>query len=884
MNLQYTPSTIEKKWYKYWQDNNLFSAKPNSNKKPYTVVIPPPNVTGILHMGHMLNNTIQDVLVRKSRMQGKETCWVPGMDHASIATEARVVAMLKEHGIEKANLCREEFLEYAWQWKEKYGGVILEQLKKLGASCDWSRTRFTMDPSMYRAVQSIFIKLYEMGLVYRGSRMISWDPCSRTALSDDEVIHKPTQTDLVYIRYQIAIQNSEGIKACDEFLTIATTRPETIFGDVAICINPDDIRYANLRDKHVLVPLVNRIIPIIFDSYVDIEFGTGCLKITPAHDIKDYELGIKYNLPSINILNEDASLNDNALHYNGQDRFIARKNLVKELQGLGLIAKIEAITNSVGYSERTDAVVEPRVSTQWFLKMKDLATPALEHVLDETIKFHPNKFQNMYKSWLENIKDWCISRQLWWGHSIPAYYLSDGSCVVAASIEEALDKAKLLTNNSNLQVTDLIQDQDVLDTWFSAWIWPIEVFNGISDPGNNDFNYFYPTNDLVTAPEIIFFWVARMIMAGYLFTKKPPFSNVYFTGIVRDKQGKKMSKSLGNSPNPIDLIEKYGADGVRVGMLLCAPAGNDLLFDEKLCEQGRNFANKLWNASLLIKKWQFDKSCTISHTAAIDWFNARLQFVINEVNEHFTEFRISQSLMSLYKLVWDDFCSMYLEMIKPCDNRLDLKTYNSTILFFETILKLLHPFMPFITEEIWQSIMRPLEKESIMLAYWPESMLIDNQILKNGALAFELISAIRNAKIANHVSIKQEIVVNYTYTASDDCPIWLENFEFYIKKLANVTAIMPLKATIITNNVCVDLQGHTFYLIIDKKIDLEHEQNQILQEIMYLDGFLKAITIKLNNKRFIEQASKEIIEKERKKYSDTLEKIKILKNRLQALK
>lgn len=877
MNTKYTPSEIEDKWYKYWQDNKLFSAKSNSSKRPYTIVIPPPNVTGILHMGHMLNNTIQDVLVRKARMNGMEACWVPGTDHASIATEARVVAMLKDQGIEKSNLSREEFLHYAWQWKEKYGGVILEQLKKLGASCDWSRTTFTMDPCMYKAVQTIFVKLYEMGLLYRGSRMISWDPQGRTALSDDEVIHKPTQADLVYIRYQIASENSNEEKI-NKFITIATTRPETIFGDVAICINPNDPRYTHLKGKRVLIPLLNRSIPIIFDKYVDTQFGTGCLKITPAHDVKDYELAVKHSLPSINVLNENGTLNEIALHYNGQDRFIAKKNLVKELHGLGVIEKIEPITHNVGYSERTDSVVEPRVSTQWFVKMKDLASPALEHVLDGTIKFHPNKFQNMYKSWLENIKDWCISRQLWWGHRIPAYYLSDGSCIVAISIEEALEKARVLTNNSKLNETDLIQDQDVLDTWFSAWIWPIEVFKGISEPGNNDFNYFYPTNDLITAPEIIFFWVARMIMAGYLFTNQLPFRNVYFTGIVRDKKGKKMSKSLGNSPNPIDLIDKYGADGVRVGMLLCAPAGNDLLFDEKLCEQGRNFANKLWNAALLIKKWQVDKSLNFSHSTATDWFNARLQFVIKEVNEHFMEFRISQALMALYKLVWDDFCSSYLEMIKPYDNNLDLKTYNFTILFFDSILKLLHPFIPFVTEEIWQSIMPSPKKRSIILDPWPENISFDNETLNNGAVAFELISAIRNAKIANNIPLKEKIVVSYK--TNKQSHKWLETFEFYIKKLASLSEITQLNRETTSNSISIDLHGYTFSLNIDKKIDLEHEESQINKELKYLDGFLKSIIMKLENQKFIDQASQETLKKEKKKYSDAIEKIELLKARL----
>lgn len=880
MTTKYNPLEIEEKWYKYWLDNNLFAAKPNPNKKPYTVVIPPPNVTGILHMGHMLNNTIQDVLVRKARMEGREACWVPGTDHASIATEARVVAMLKEKGISKTDLSRDEFLKYAWEWKEKYGGIILEQLQRIGASCDWSRTRFTMEPSMYLAVQKVFVDLYNQGLIYRGSRIVSWDPQGKTALSDDEVIHKPTQTDLVYIKYKISDSSSlDENSRFDKFITIATTRPETIFGDVAICINPNDERYTYLQGKFAIIPIVNKVIPIIFDSYVDMEFGTGCLKITPAHDLKDYELSLKHKLPSINILNEDGSLNENALQYAGQDRFIARKNVVKELKNFSLIEKIETITNNVGYSERTNAVVEPRISTQWFVKMKNLAEPALEHVLDGTIKFHPNKFQNMYRSWLENIKDWCISRQLWWGHRIPAYYLADGRYVVALTIEEALANAKILTNNPNLKIEDLSQDEDVLDTWFSSWIWPIEVFDGLQKPENEDFKYFYPTNDLVTAPEIIFFWVARMIMAGYAFTEKAPFKNVYFTGIVRDKQNRKMSKSLGNSPDPIDLVAKYGADGVRVGMLLCAPAGNDLLFDEKLCEQGRNFANKIWNASLLIKKWQPSEGVNMNHSLAIKWFYARLQASLKEINNHFSEFRLSQALMCIYKLVWDDFCSIYLEMIKPVDGLLDSLTYTSTLGFLENILKLLHPFTPFLTEEIWQKICIKDTNRSIMLESWSIEKEFSNDILDNCTKAFEFIASIRNAKIENKAVVKEYIDIFYITPV---LPSWLKEFEFYIKKFAHVNDF------IITENldpkiVCIDFDGLTFFLDLNVKKNSSEERLELEKELVYFINFLGSVEKKLNNQKFIEKASEDIIQNEKNKQLDALTKIKSIKNRLLSL-
>lgn len=880
MTTKYNPLEIEEKWYKYWLDNNLFAAKPNPNKKPYTVVIPPPNVTGILHMGHMLNNTIQDVLVRKARMEGREACWVPGTDHASIATEARVVAMLKEKGISKTDLSREEFLKYAWEWKEKYGGIILEQLKRIGASCDWSRTRFTMEPSMYLAVQKVFVDLYDQGLIYRGSRIVSWDPQGKTALSDDEVIHKPTQTDLVYIKYKISDSISLEVNSrLDQFITIATTRPETIFGDVAICINPNDERYKHLHGKFAIIPIVNRVIPIILDSYVDMEFGTGCLKVTPAHDIKDYELSLKHKLPSINILDEDGSLNENALQYAGQDRFVVRKNIVKELSKFSLVEKIEMITNNVGYSERTNAVVEPRISTQWFVKMKNLAEPALEHVLDGTIKFHPNKFQNMYKSWLENIKDWCISRQLWWGHRIPAYYLTDGRYVVALTIEEALENAKILTNNPNIKIEDLSQDEDVLDTWFSSWIWPIEVFDGLQKPGNEDFKYFYPTNDLVTAPEIIFFWVARMIMAGYAFTEKAPFKNVYFTGIVRDKQNRKMSKSLGNSPDPIDLVAKYGADGVRVGMLLCAPAGNDLLFDEKLCEQGRNFANKIWNAALLIKKWQPSANVILDHYLAIQWFDARLKASLKEINNHFSEFRLSQALMCIYKLVWDDFCSIYLEMIKPIDGLLDNTTYTSTLGFLESILKLLHPFTPFLTEEIWQKVCINHANKSIMLESWSMEKEFNNDILDNCTKAFEFIASIRNAKIENKAVVKESIDIFYI---NPILPPWLMEFEFYIKKFAHVNDFI-ITEDLDPKRVCIDFDGLTFFLGLNVKKNFYEERLELEKELVYFINFLGSVEKKLNNQKFIENASEGIIHNEKNKQLDALTKIKSIKNRLLSL-
>lgn len=870
MNTKYTPSSIEPKLYKSWEDQKIFQATSKSQKEPYSVVIPPPNVTGILHMGHVLNNTIQDVLVRRARMHGKEVCWVPGTDHASIATEARVVAMLKERGIEKSSLTREEFLQYAWEWKEKYGGIILEQLEKLGCSCDWTRTTFTMDEHMNDAVKKTFITLHEKTLIYRGSRMIYWDPLGRTALSDDEVIYQSGRTDLVYIKYLI--------KGESQAITVATTRPETVFGDVAICVNPKDERYRWLAGKLAIVPLCGREIPIIFDEYVDMSFGTGCLKVTPAHDMNDHELAVKHGLPCINILNDDGSLNQNANEYCGQDRFLARGNVLEELKVLDLIEKTEQITHNVGHSERTNTVVEPRLSTQWFLKMKEISQPALENVLNGNIKFHPAKFQNMYKAWLENVKDWCISRQLWWGHRIPAYYLEDGTCIVAEDVDEALNKAKLFTKNENLRIEDLHQDPDVLDTWFSAWLWPLEVFHGLTDVGNRDFKYFYPTNDLVTAPEIIFFWVARMIIAGYLFTGVAPFRNVYFTGIVRDKQRRKMSKSLGNSPDPIDLIEKYGADGVRVGMLLCAPAGNDLLFDEKLCEQGRNFANKLWNASLLIGKWRVDDSLPAQHEIAIKWFANRLQSCLTEIDRCFDEYRLSEALMIIYKLVWDDFCSNYLEMVKSSDGKLDVGTHVATLDFLEKILKLVHPFMPFISEELWQNFLF-LEKEStprsIMYESWPKRAEIDREVLDSANKTFELIAGIRNAKISSKLPMKEAINICLD---ADEMPVWVNLFLPYIKKLACVGDILLAERS---ENDCrestdIGVKGYSFFFNQESKVESLQDGEKRQAELEHCKGFLQTIEAKLKNQKFLEHASAELVAREKQKHADTLARIKSL--------
>ncbi len=872
LSSHYNPQAIEQKWYAYWLEHGFFHATPNPDREPYTVIMPPPNVTGSLHMGHVLNNTLQDVLVRKARMDGKMACWVPGLDHASIATEAKVVAMLQKEGIAKSDLTREEFLQHAWAWKDKYGSIILEQLKKLGASCDWERTCFTLDQGPTNAVQTVFIQLYEQGYIYRGTRMIHWDPASKTALADDEVIYKKVQTKLYYIRYAVVGR--------DEHVTIATTRPETILGDTAVCIHPQDSRYQHLQGQQVLVPLVKRLVPVIVDTYVDPTFGTGCLKVTPAHDMNDHALGQKHHLATIDILNEDGTLNEAAEHYVGEDRFVVRQKIVQQLDTEGYLVKTEAYTHNVGFSERTNAVVEPRLSTQWFVKMNTLAIPALTHVLDGTIQFHPAKFQNMYKTWLEEVRDWCISRQLWWGHRIPAYYLPDGSVVVAHDKAAALKKAQSQTGNPALTEADLHQDKDVLDTWFSSWLWPLSVFDGIQHPDNQDFHYFYPTNDLVTAPEIIFFWVARMIMAGYAFQSTPPFRNVYFTGIVRDKQGKKMSKSLGNSPEPMTLIEEYSADGVRVGMLLSAPAGNDLLFDVKHCEQGRNFANKIWNAFRLLQCWETTEQAEATHTIAIQWFQARLNQVLEEINVHFQQFRISDALMGLYKLVWDDFCSWYLEMIKPAHGQvIAASVYTATADFFECLLKLLHPFMPFLTEELWHQLRPRKSQDCLIVAPWPQPAAHDTTMLYHATASFELITTLRSLRNQALVSPKQHLTL---YIGGTAAPAWLTPFTTYVKKLAHVTNIMPSQDKPQDATSC-NMQGTTFYLALGQQVDTAQEKVRLEKELVYIQGFLTSVLKKLNNDHFVRNAPAQVLATERKKQVDAEAKRKLLEERLTQL-
>ncbi len=779
---QYNPQNTEDKWYKYWLDNKLFKSVPD-DREPYTIVIPPPNVTGVLHMGHMLNNTIQDILIRRARMQGKNACWVPGTDHASIATEAKVVAKLKAEGIDKNSLSREEFLKHAWEWKEKHGGIILEQLKKLGASCDWDRTRFTMDKELYDSVIKIFIDLYNKGKIYRGIRMVNWDPSAKTAVSDEEVIYKELNSKLYYLKYQVEDEN--------DYITIATTRPETILGDTAVCVHPDDERFTKFKGKKVIVPLVNRPVPVIQDEYVDREFGTGALKITPAHDIHDYEIGQKYNLPSIDIFNDDGTLSEAAQLYIGKDRFEVRKLITKELAEKGYLVKEEDYINKVGFSERTDAVIEPKLSMQWFLKMSELAKPALESVMNDNIKFFPKKFKNVYRHWMEGVRDWNISRQLWWGQRIPAYYLPDSNdFVVAENIEKAVELAREKTGNQNLTADDLRQDEDVLDTWFSSWLWPISVFNGINEPDNEEINYYYPTNDLVTGHDIIFFWIARMIISGYEYRNEKPFSNVYFTGMVRDKQGRKMSKQLGNSPDPIELMKKYGADGVRIGMLLCSPAGGDLLYDDKLPEQGRNFGNKIWNAFRLVKQWEVSNDVKQPDSAikAINWFEHKLNEVIETLDKQFAEFRISEAVMTVYTFFWNEFSAWYLEMVKPAYQKpIDAKTYQETIEFFDKILRILHPFMPFITEEIWQLLEDRKEGESIVVAEMPKTENYDKELLENCETVKEVISAIRNIKKEKNIPIREtvELKVKAENYNSDAHAI--------IEKLAGVSSIEEVK-------------------------------------------------------------------------------------------
>lgn len=858
---KYNPAEVEDKWYKYWLENKFFHSEPDS-REPYTIVIPPPNVTGVLHMGHMLNNTIQDILVRRARMMGKNACWVPGTDHASIATEAKVVGKLAAEGISKNDLSREAFLEHAWEWTHKHGGIILEQLKKLGASCDWDRTCFTMDEKRSESVLKVFVDLYNKGLIYRGIRMVNWDPSAKTAVSDEEVIHHEVNGKLYYLRYKI-----EGE---DGYAVIATTRPETIFGDIAVCINPNDPKTAHMKGKKVIVPIANRVVPIIEDEYVDMEFGTGFLKVTPAHDVNDYMLGEKYNLEVIDIFNDNGTLNSHGLQYEGMDRFDVRKKIEKDLEELGLMEKTEAYTNSVGYSERTNVPIEPKLSMQWFLKMEDLAKPALEAVENDTIKFHPAKFKNTYRHWMENIKDWNISRQLWWGHQIPAYYLPEGGFVVGETPEKALAEAQKL--NSKLKMEDLRQDEDCLDTWFSSWLWPISVFDGINNPDNKDIKYYYPTNDLVTAPEIIFFWVARMIMAGYEYKDQPCFRNVYFTGIVRDKQGRKMSKSLGNSPDPIELMEKYGADGVRMGMLLTSPAGNDLPFDESLCEQGRNFNNKIWNAFRLVKGWEVSDSIEQPESSriAIEWFQNVLAKTASELDDLFGKYRLSEALMSLYKLFWDEFSSWYLEMAKPAYQQpIDKKTYEATLGFFDSLLRLLHPFMPFITEELWQALAERKAGESIMVSEMPKEVSFSNDLIDTFEKVKEVIAGVRTIRLQKNIPNKEELSLEVIGQYNTD-------FDTVISKMGNLTSINTVAEKDPTS--VSFLVGTTeFSVPLGNNIDIEAELKRLNDELKYLEGFLKSVAAKLSNEKFVANAKPEIVENERKKQADAESKIKTIK-------
>ena len=869
----YDPQLSESKWYAHWMKKGYFHSEPDE-REPYTVVIPPPNVTGVLHMGHMLNNTIQDILVRRARMLGKNACWVPGTDHASIATEAKVVQKLRQEGIKKSDLTREEFLKHAFEWKEKHGGIILEQLKKLGASCDWERTSFTMDEKYSESVIDVFIDLYKKGKIYRGVRMVNWDPEALTALSDEEVLHKEVNSKLFYVRYKIA-------ETDDQWLTIATTRPETILGDSAICINPEDPRFIHLHGKNAIVPLSNRTIPIITDEYVDMEFGTGCLKVTPAHDTNDYELGKKHQLETIDIFNANGTLNQFGLHYEGMDRFAVRQAIEKELHDKGYLVKTEDHINKIGFSERTNAVIEPRLSLQWFVSMKELAQPALENVMNGNIQFHPEKFKNTYKHWMDNIKDWCISRQLWWGHQIPAWYFGEGSedYVVCKTREEAIALATTKSGR-NITISDLKQDDDVLDTWFSSWLWPISVFDGLTAPGNNDIKYYYPTNDLVTAPEIMFFWVARMIIAGYEYLGDLPFKNVYYTGIVRDKLGRKMSKSLGNSPDPIELIEKYGADGVRMGILISSPAGNDLPFDSSQCEQGRNFANKIWNAYRLVSSWEVQEfEQPKSSVIGVEWFKSKLNKELNTINDLYDKFRISEALMTTYKLVWDDFCSWYLEIIKPgYQQPIDPKTLAETKAFFEALLKIIHPFMPFISEELWHSLKNREEGNDIIVSRWPEIETCDEVILRSFEKTENIITQIRNFRKQNNIASKVKIELfiktnEETYDGSMD-PI--------ILKMGNLSQIEQISEKL--NNSSSFMEGLNEYFIpFGEHIDIESEKKKINEELNHLKGFLKSVQAKLSNEKFVSSAPEQVVNMERKKEKDANDKIALLSEKLSSL-
>ena len=887
----YNPEEVEGKWYQYWTDNHLFSSKPDG-RKPYTVVIPPPNVTGVLHMGHMLNETIQDILVRHARMEGKNACWVPGTDHASIATEAKVVNRLAEQGIKKTDLTREEFLKHAWDWTEEHGGIILKQLRRVGASCDWDRTAFTMDEERSKSVIHVFVDLYRKGLIYRGVRMVNWDPKAKTALSDEEVVYKEEHTKLYYMKYYVSEDDGTGATgeegeiihqdAKGRYAVVATTRPETIMGDVAMCINPNDPKSHWLRGKKVIVPLVGRVIPVIEDEYVDIEFGTGCLKVTPAHDVNDYMLGEKYNLQAIDIFNDDATISEAAGMYVGQERFAVRKQIAIDLQEAGLMEKIEDYDNKIGCSERTGVPIEPKLSMQWFLKMQHFADLALPPVMNDEIKFYPTKYKNTYRHWLENIKDWCISRQLWWGHRIPAYYLPEGGYVVAETIDEAVKLAQEKSGNANLTAADLRQDEDALDTWFSSWLWPISLFDGIMNPDNEEFNYYYPTSDLVTGPDIIFFWVARMIMAGYEFTGKMPFKNVYFTGIVRDKLGRKMSKSLGNSPDPLDLIDRFGADGVRMGMMLAAPAGNDILFDEALCEQGRNFCNKIWNAFRLVQGWQVDDNAAQPETArlAVEWFDAKLRQSAAEIADLYSKYRLSEALMEVYHLFWDEFSSWFLEMVKPAyGSPIDKATYQSVLGAFDHLLHLLHPFMPFITEELWQHLTERKAGDSIMVS--PQTIAApaegDDAILANVEIVKNVVAGVRAIRNTKNISPRETLDLQVIGT--DPVPA----YDCIIVKMANVSGVTATENK--GEGVSSFMVGTTEYAVpLGGLIDVEAELAKAEAELKHLEGFLNGVKKKLQNERFVNNAPAAVVELERKKQSDAESKIATLKETIASLK
>ncbi|MEO8774504.1 MAG: valine--tRNA ligase [Gelidibacter sp.] len=870
---KYSPSSVEDKWYSYWMEHKYFNSVPDE-REPYTIVIPPPNVTGVLHMGHMLNNTIQDVLIRRARLQGKNACWVPGTDHASIATEAKVVAKLKEQGIDKNTLSREEFLKHAWDWTHEYGGVILEQLKKLGCSCDWDRTKFTMDDAMSESVIKVFVDLYNKGLIYRGYRMVNWDPEAKTTLSDEEVIHVERTDKLYYVKYQIENQS--------DFVTIATTRPETILGDTAICVNPNDERFQHLIGKNVIVPICNRLVPIIADDYVDMEFGTGCLKITPAHDVNDKAIGDRHNLEVVDILNDDATLNSFGLHHQGKDRVVARKDVTQELKDLGILEKTEDIIHKVGTSERTKAVIEPRLSDQWFLKMENLVKPAIKAVLeDEEVKLFPKRFNNTYRHWMENIRDWNISRQLLWGQQIPAYFYGDGKddFVVAESSDEALKLAQQKSNNPQLTINDLTQDKDALDTWFSSWLWPISVFDGIRNPDNPEIEYYYPTNDLVTGPDILFFWVARMIIAGYEYRDEKPFENVYLTGLVRDKQRQKMSKSLGNSPDALKLIEDYGADGVRVGLLLSAAAGNDLMFEEELCNQGKGFANKIWNAFRLVTGWEVvDLEQPEASKLAVEWYQSKFQHALAEIEDHYSKYRLSDALMGIYKLVWDDFCSWLLEMIKPeYQQPIDSKTFKSVIEIFESNLKILHPFMPFLTEEIWHFIAERTPEQALIVAKYPKIESFDAQLISDFEMVKEVVSGIRTIRKDKNISFKDSIELSFIN--NDNLS---ERYNSVIEKMGNISKMGSVNESV-DGALSFRVHSNEYFIPISGAINVEEEIKKLNDELKYTEGFLKSVQNKLANERFVNNAPEQVLQNERNKESDALAKIETIKSSLASL-